>query len=102
MRQGFALLILLALLACSPSALPDAQPYKAALPADVARFIERLEGCEHFSGEPPYDAERAAFLQRNIEELCPGNDVTLAAMRRKYAGNPAVIERLDDFAAAYE
>ena len=40
-----------------------------ALPADIEDFLQRAEGCLHFAGEEPYDAERAAQISAAVTEL---------------------------------
>lgn len=67
------------------------------LPADVARFIEKRDGCDHFRGEEPYDEERRKFLLDNIATLCTGTDNQLAQLKKKYAGRPEVIRKLNDY-----
>lgn len=32
-------------------------------------MIERQDGCSYFASEEPYDAERRAFLKKQIEDL---------------------------------
>lgn len=71
-----------------------APPAPPVLPADVAALAERIEACEHFSGEDPYDAERAAFLRKQVEASCPGNDATLANLSGKYAKDATVAAKL--------
>jgi hypothetical protein len=63
-------------------------------PADIARFIEQRDLCDHFRGEEPYDEERRKFLEKNIIELCSGTDSKLANLKEKYRENSVVIERL--------
>lgn len=70
---------------------------QAKLPADVARFIEKRDGCDHFRGEEPYDAERRAFLLKNMNKLCKGTDRQLARLKKKYAQQPAIMEKLNDY-----
>ncbi|MGH8075921.1 MAG: hypothetical protein ACREPE_01155, partial [Lysobacter sp.] len=49
---------------------PEVQPEQLGsltyceLPANVRAFASRHGMCSHFLGEEPYDAERAAYLQR--------------------------------------
>ncbi len=96
-RQAF-LAGLLLLAACAPAygeAGPASRP--APLPADVAAFVARRESCDHFRGEDPYDAERAAELKAAMARDCTGTDRALAALRRKYAGDRRVIRRLAAF-----
>lgn len=90
-RLALPLAILLA--ACASTAQVGAQ----ALPQDVAAFIERRDSCDHFRGEEPYDAERAAEIKAALAATCTGTDKQLAALRRKYADNPQVLDRLSDY-----
>ena len=72
---------------------PDAaQP--TPFPQEVTNFMVDRDGCDHFRGEEPYDGERRAFLAENIAELCTGTDAKLSMLRRRYAGDPAVIAAL--------
>ena len=64
------------------------------LPAEVVTFIERRDLCDYFRGEEPYDEERRKFLKKNIIEYCTGTDNQLANLKKKYSGNPVVIDRL--------
>ena len=65
----------------------------AVLPEDVVRFIERRDACDHFRGEEAYDARRREFLEQQTLKLCVGSDKQLAGLKKKYAGNKAVIAR---------
>lgn len=67
------------------------------MPTDVARFIEKRDGCDHFRGEEPYDAERREFLLKNMNKLCKGTDRQLARLKKKYAQQPAIMEKLSDY-----
>lgn len=90
MRMKFLCLLLL-----TSTSLPSWA--QAKLPVDVARFIEKRDGCDHFRGEEPYDEERRQFLLKNMNELCKGTDARLAQLKRKYAGRPAIVGKLDDY-----
>ena len=68
-----------------------------AFPAEVTSFMVDRDGCDHFRGEEPYDAERAAFLEENIRELCTGTDAKLARLRARYANDPDVIAALANY-----
>lgn len=37
------------------------------LPADVRAFLERRLECDHWRGEEPYDPERAAEINANVQ-----------------------------------
>lgn len=73
-------------------------PRPASRLADVVAFRQRRDECDHFRGEEPYDAKRAAFLRAALARTCKGTDVELAALRKRYAGNPAALRAL----AGYE
>src|SRR5688572_25849975 len=66
-------------------------------PADVASFMEHRDGCDHFRGEEPYDAERRKFLHQRILELCVGTDKQLALLKKKYRANKTVIAKLNEY-----
>ena len=72
------------------------------LPADVARFKERRDLCDHFRGEDPYDRERRRFLGENLNRYCAGTDAELAALKAKYKGNATVRKVLDKYEAKIE
>ena len=68
------------------------------IPAEVQKFIERREGCEHWASEPDWDnAERKKQIEEAVKDLCPGIDTQLAALRKRHAGDPEVIAALKDF-----
>jgi len=72
---------------------------EARLPVDVARYVEQREGCEHFRGEipDPPDKQRMKEIEREIRKLCTGTDKKLQQLKRKYAKNQAVMQRLNEF-----
>lgn len=69
------------------------------LPPDVRAFVRDREGCDHMRGEipDPPDARRMREINREIRKLCKGTDQRLAGLKRKYAEDPAVLERLNEF-----
>lgn len=73
-----------------------------ALPADVEAFVARRESCEHFRGEDPYDAERAAYLEHAIDESCRGTDSALAELKVKYKDSAEVQRILAGYEARIE
>ncbi len=104
-RLRAPVLLVIALAGCSrphPSGDTHTAPVPVTLAPspspEVARFIAERDACDHFRGEEPYDAARAAFLVRETRRLCTGTDRKLAALRRRFANDPAVTARL----AGYE
>ena len=73
------------------------------LPREVQRFIDRREGCDHMRGEMPGPGtQRAREVSREIQKLCNGTDKEVARLKKKYAKNPSVMQRLDEFESAIE
>lgn len=66
-------------------------------PAEVTAFMVDRDGCDHFRGEEPYDAERRAYLEASIRELCIGTDARLARLRQRYASDPDVMAALAQY-----
>lgn len=66
-------------------------------PREVTQFMVARDSCDHFRGEEPYDAERRAYIEENVAELCHGSDATLAMLRRRYATDPAVTAALHGY-----
>jgi hypothetical protein len=70
-------------------------------PKEIAAFIERRAYCNHFLGEEPYDAERAAELDKTLRELrCNSIERDERKVRRSYRKRPALIRLLDETADA--
>ena len=72
------------------------------LPAEAQAFIEERKTCDHFRGEPaegdsPEQVERREFLIDSLDIYCAGTDKRLAALKRRYKDNPAVMRRLNEF-----
>lgn len=85
-----------------PAYVPDLPPADGTadptpFPEEVTRYMVDRDGCDHFRGEEAYDAERRAYLQENIAELCTGTDVRLAVLRQRYAHDPAVMSALSGY-----
>lgn len=78
-----------------PSADDDA-PVEI-FPAEVTAFMVDRDRCDHFRGEEAYDAERRAFLDASIGQLCVGTDTRLAALRARHATEPTVIAALESY-----
>jgi len=88
------LLICLALLASISPVLAE-----ALVPPDVQKFVDRREGCDHMRGEIPDPGEKRRMkeVNREIAKLCKGTDKQLAQLKKKYASNAAVMQRLNEF-----
>jgi hypothetical protein len=93
------ILICLALLTTALPVFAD-----SALPRDVQKFIDRREGCDHMRGEipDPGEKQRMKEVNREIEKLCKGTDKQLAQLKKKYASNAMVMQRLNEFEEGIE
>ncbi|WP_052321527.1 hypothetical protein [Ralstonia sp. A12] len=72
------------------------------VPSEVRAFIQERNTCDHFRGEPaegdsPEQVERREFLLDSFDIYCAGTDKRLAALKRRYKANPAVMRRLNQF-----
>ncbi len=67
------------------------------LPADVRRFVDKRDACEHWIGEEGYDKPRQREINRNVRRYCIGVDAELDRLRRVYRRNPRVIAALKDY-----
>lgn len=77
------------------------------LPDEVRAFIRERKTCEHFLGEPvegntSEQKERRTFVSDSIDIYCAGTDKKLAALRRRYAKEVAVMEALKTYAEKLE
>jgi hypothetical protein len=66
------------------------------LPREVARFIERRTGCNHFAGEFNGDrSERDREVTKAMRELrCDRLEADEARLRRRHAAKPQVLNAL--------
>jgi hypothetical protein len=88
-RGAIALSLLVAVLSAGARA-------QQKLPADVARYVERRDLCDHFRGEEPYDAQRRKFLEQRTRRYCTGADAKLAGLKGKYRGRSEVMSKLNE------
>lgn len=67
-------------------------PHEVTVPRDVRKWVIRAQGCGHFAGEVGDDNEkdRAAYLKRQTDRLCPGLKQRRLALLKKYPSDPAV------------
>ena len=71
----------------------------APLPADVAKFVDQREGCDHFRGEEPSssDTHRRREINRELKKLCAGTDKKLFQLKHKYAADAEITAVLAEF-----
>lgn len=80
----------------------SAQAENIQLPSEVEAFIRDRDLCDHFRGEPhegnnPAQIERREFIFESLEIYCPGTDRRLAALKKRYKNNSAVMMRLNRY-----
>lgn len=72
-------------------------------PADVRAFIDDRVLCDHFRSEPwpeeddDASRERRRQLVEGARRACEGTDARLAALKARYATDPAVLQVLSGF-----
>lgn len=83
---------------CATYALASNDPpasLKKGQPQDVREMIDRLIGCNHWSGEEPYDADRKLEISSAMADLkCARLAKDEAAALRRYANKPRTIKAL--------
>lgn len=67
--KRFVLTLLVATSCYAYAADDPIATFKAGQPKAVVDLIERIEGCNHWGGEEPYDAERREQIRRAVVEL---------------------------------
>ncbi|QJU57857.1 hypothetical protein HL653_08690 [Sphingomonas sp. AP4-R1] len=68
----------------------------AATAPDVARLLERREGCDHWAGEEPYDQARGREIAAALASLrCSAIERDEKRLRRKYARDAAALRLID-------
>ena len=77
--------------------IEETYPDAAGMPEDVQRYIIRWNDCQHWGGEPGFDAARQRQIQEAIEQVCTGLDALGRRVRATHANNPSVLERLKDY-----
>jgi hypothetical protein len=99
--------------ACTPPQGPVDRPDYCSYPADIRDFIDVRDSCDHWRGEPwatdeeihnesdPLNREIAIARRKEIfdaiKESCTGTDKRLAALKAAYAGNPKILQLLDEY-----
>ncbi len=64
-------------------------------PPDIAAYVERRKGCNHFGGEEPYDKARAAQINRAVAKLdCRALEADEKALLRRYRSTPAFLKQI--------
>lgn len=85
-------------LLCAGNALAEDDPLahlKKGQPKDVIELIDRFAGCNHWSGEEPYDAERKQEILSALADLkCVRLHRDEAAALKRYAKRPDTIRVL--------
>lgn len=72
--------------------------------ADFKKFVDDRDACEHFGGEipDPPNPERMKEVLEQMKIYCTGTDARLAALKAKYAKNPKVMSKLNEYEESIE
>jgi hypothetical protein len=68
----------------------------------VDAFTIRRDQCDYFRGEELYDTARAREIAAKVKRYCTGTDRELRRLRKKYAHNPRVLQRLSQYEVSVE
>ena len=95
LRSLFAVTFAASIL-CSCATLQDT--------TDVDRFIQRRDIFDHLAGEipDPPNPERLKEVIDGINKYCTGTDDQLAALKMRYANNPAIMDKLNQYESSIE
>jgi hypothetical protein len=64
-------------------------------PPDIAAYVERRKGCNHFGGEEPYDKARLAEINRAVAKLnCNALETDEKALLRRYRSTPVFLQQI--------
>jgi hypothetical protein len=75
--------------------LSEVKALQREMPKDIAVFISRTAECQHWSGEEPYDKERAEFIRNAMLKAgCSKVDAEEIRLRQKYRKNPKIIDTI--------
>jgi hypothetical protein len=67
----------------------------ADVPKDIQAFLDCRAGCDHWTGEEPYDAARRRQIEAAIADLkCVRIERDQAALRKRYANDPRLLDAI--------
>ncbi len=77
--------------------------YVKGLPKDVVALLRRMESCQHYGGEEPYDQARRKQIEVAVQKLrCDRLDADKEKALKKHAKKPVIIEKINGFTAFLE
>ena len=87
------------------AALTDTSPWQAkfnsyvkGLPTDVITLLKRVDGCDHFAGEEPYDEQRRIEILKALTKLkCARIDKDRDALLKKYKKQNQIVNKIENF-----
>lgn len=72
--------------------------YIKGLPNDVGALLQRTDECNHWSGEEPYDKERAKEIAAAMKKInCASIDADTKKIIEKYKADPKIVEKIKNF-----
>ena len=74
---------------------PEVEALKKGQPRDVASYISRVFGCNHWAGEEPYDQKRAQDIKQALINLrCAQLSKDETRLKQKYRNRPKVLQAI--------
>ncbi len=74
--------------------------YIKGLPKDAVSLLERIDGCDHFGGEEPYDEQRKKEILKAVTKLkCDNLNKDRNALLKKYKKQTSIVNKIKNFPA---
>ncbi len=90
-----ALIVSTAAFANEVGNFPQVKKITNGMPKDAVALIERIAECNHWSGEEPYDQERAEQIRKAVKKSrCGSLDSVEQTIEQKYKRNKKVLEAI--------
>ena len=75
---------------------PQVKALAKGMPEDIAFFIARTAECNHWTGEEPYDKDRANYIRNAVEKAgCENLVGQKMKLREKYRGQPKLLNAIE-------
>lgn len=92
----YQLVIIAALTFFTFPSLVKAEGKDETLPKDISQFIERVESCVHWRGEPWIeDQNRRDEITKNVDLSCPGLDKQFNNLSKKYEKQGELLKKIN-------
>ncbi len=98
----FSLMLLLDGCAAGPWQDAWGEEQNASIPRDVRRWVIDAQACGHWSGEEPFDAERAAAIESATSKHCPRLAERRLILRKRHSRNAEALSLIEKAWSIFE